>query len=60
MAPYNIVVFAGDYCGPEVSYLLHFHPQATTSKANNDIYRLPLRQSRYINITIELITMTID
>jgi hypothetical protein len=25
MVPYNIVVFAGDYCGPEVSYLLHFH-----------------------------------
>jgi hypothetical protein len=22
MAPYNIVVFGGDYCGPEVSYLL--------------------------------------
>lgn len=44
MAPYNIVVFAGDYCGPEVGYLLHFHAQVTISEANNDIYRSPLRQ----------------
>lgn len=44
MAPYNIVVFAGDYCGPEVSSLIHFHARVTTFEANNDIYRLPLRQ----------------
>lgn len=28
MAPYNIVVFGGDYCGPEVSYLLPCYARA--------------------------------
>lgn len=44
MAPYNIVVFAGDYCGPEVSYLLHLHTRATIHETNDDSDRLPQRQ----------------